>query len=314
MRKEVNKQWTIQAGFTLDDHLDINIEHFLISRKAMNVAIGTLNFYRIKLRIFSRFCDSQAITSILQLTPDVIRLFLMHLDDTGHKAGGVHAFYRAIKTFLFWWEEETEPEKWKNPIRKVKAPRVPVEPINPVSIETIQALVDTCNNGGIIDDRDRALLFFLLDTGVRAAECLALNIDDVNMLTGAVLIRQGKGRKPRTVFIEKKARKALRAYLKHRKDNNPALWISRENERLKYFTLREMKRRRAARAHVPEPGLHDFRRAFALSMLRNGVDVITLSRLMGHSSLAVLSRYLKQLDTDLQEAHQKYSPMENSSL
>ena len=64
---------------------------------------------------------------------------------------------------------------------------------------------------------------------------------------------------------------------------------------------------RAWTAHVNPPSLHDFRRAFALLMLRAGTDVITLSRLMGHSDLEILKIYLKQNDDDLQRAHDKAS-------
>jgi len=50
---------------------------------------------------------------------------------------------------------------------------------------------------------------------------------------------------------------------------------------------------------------------YALTMLRNGVNVITLSRLLGHSDLTVLRRYLAQTDDDLREAHAKASPVDN---
>lgn len=57
--------------------------------------------------------------------------------------------------------------------------------------------------------------------------------------------------------------------------------------------------RRAKRAGVPVPGLHAFHRSFTISALRSGCDLITLQRMLGHSSLAVVSRYLRQVDDDL---------------
>ena len=64
-------------------------------------------------------------------------------------------------------------------------------------------------------------------------------------------------------------------------------------------------RRRATKAGVPVPSLHNFRRAFALLSLRAGVDIFSLQRLMGHRDLTVLRRYLKQVQGDLQAAHEK---------
>ena len=68
--------------------------------------------------------------------------------------------------------------------------------------------------------------------------------------------------------------------------------------------------RRAKQANVSPPALHDFRRAFALSMLRSGTDIFTLAKLMGHKGITVLQRYLKQTHQDTEEAHRRSSPVE----
>jgi integrase/recombinase XerD len=65
---------------------------------------------------------------------------------------------------------------------------------------------------------------------------------------------------------------------------------------------------------VDEPSLHDFRRAFALSMLRNGTDIFTLAKLMGHEGISVLQRYLKQTNLDTEEAHRRAGPVDNAGL
>lgn len=122
----------------------------------------------------------------------------------------------------------------------------------------------------------------------------------MNPTTGEIHIRQGKGGKPRYVFLGKKSRKAMRAYLKHRTEDNPALWVTDEGERLTYSGLRQIMRRRSERAGVDTPGLHDFRRFFALQCLRNGMDIFTLQKLMGHTDIQVLRRYLAQTNQDTQ--------------
>ena len=72
--------------------------------------------------------------------------------------------------------------------------------------------------------------------------------------------------------------------------------------------LRQVVRRLALRAGVPEPALHSFRRGYALAMLRAGCDVVTLSRLLGHSDLSLLRRYTKQTGEDLRAAAERHSP------
>ena len=69
-------------------------------------------------------------------------------------------------------------------------------------------------------------------------------------------------------------------------------------------------RRRAEAAGVRMPGLHSFRRAFAVAMLRSGADLLSISRLLGHSQLAVTQRYLRLELEDLQAAHRKHGPVD----
>jgi site-specific recombinase XerD len=294
------------------DYLPILIESFLIDRKSQGLSVETIRFYQKKLKYFEKYCENQVVTQIDQITPDLIRRYLLELAET-HNPGGVHACFRPLRTFLLWVEEEEiMPINWKNPIRKVKAPKLPVEPIEPVTLQDIHALLEICgrNFSGV---RDKVMILGLLDTGVRAQEFLKLNLEDVEMASGAVLIRQGKGRKPRMVFLGRKTVRAIRAYFRVRRDNNIALWVSVHGDRMTYSALRCMLRRRAQLAglkKVPTP--HDFRRAFALIMLRNGVDIFALQKLMGHSDLQVLRRYLAQTDQDIHVAHMRGSPVDNN--
>ena len=62
------------------------------------------------------------------------------------------------------------------------------------------------------------------------------------------------------------------------------------------------------------PFPHDFRRAFALAMLRNGTDVYTLAKLMGHEGITVLQRYLKQTYQDTEAAHRRAGPVDHPAL
>ena len=102
----------------VDDCLFTWLEAFMIDRKAQGVSEGTLHFYEVKFKAFIKFCDTQQITQVLQITPNVIRQYILWLEAAGHNPGGRHAHYRAIRSFLYWFEDEVEPEAWKNPSRR----------------------------------------------------------------------------------------------------------------------------------------------------------------------------------------------------
>ena len=296
------------------DYLVDWANQFYQSKKVEGLSPYTLTFYKQQLGHFFTYCDAQVITQFEEITPNVIRRFLLWHEETGHNPGGLHAAFRVLRTFLLWYENEAEPDGWKNPIHKVKAPKIRNLPLEPVELDVVASLLNTCKSNSFLDYRDEALLKFLLDTGARAREVLNIDIQDINSISGEVLIRWGKGGKSRTVFLGKASRKSLRAYLKQRKDIHTALWVTDEGERLEYGGLRGVLIRRANIANIKAPTLHSFRRAFAINMLRAGVDVFSLQKLMGHADLQVLRRYLAQTTDDIAQAHRIGSPVDNNRL
>lgn len=303
-------QQTQQTFLQQEGYLPILAETFINARRAEGRSKGTLKYYREKLTIFLAWCEAQSITQLTDLTPAIVRQFLLSMSEK-HNAGGVHGIYRAVRAFLRFTEAEELVIGWQSPTRKVKAPKVTLDPIQGASLADIAAMLDTCNRAEFTGARDNALMLALLDTGARVTEFLSVDIADLDP-TGGILLKNTKGKRPRMVYLSQKTRKAIRAYLRIRKDKQPALWITKHSDRLSYDGLRGIFTRRATLAGLPEtPSPHDFRRCFALSYLRSGGDIFTLARLLGHTSINVLKRYLAQTDQDGQEAHAKHSPVDS---
>jgi site-specific recombinase XerD len=302
----------MSSGQPTRPSLSQDIALFLTDRKARNLTSKTITFYQDELGLFLRWAEAQGVTDTLDLTPDHLRRYLLDLGRR-RNPGGVHASYRALKTFLRWVEAEYEPPGWRNPIDKVRPPKLPQEPLQPIPLEHLQAMLRVCERRTFTGDRDRAILLALLDTGCRAGEFLALNLGDVDLDTGAILVRWGKGRKARTVFLGAKTRREVARYLRHRAGAGPdaPLWVTVDGRRLTYWGLRGMLHRRARAAGVPAPSPHAFRRTFALLSLRAGMDVHSLRRLMGHADIDILKRYLAQTEGDLRAAHDKAGPVDN---
>jgi integrase/recombinase XerD len=200
------------------DDLETWVKAFLKDAQVRNLSPATVQFYRERLTGWVNFCKGKGADDVTQISPTLVRGRLVTLEAAGRNPGGRHADYRALRAFLNWWQHETEPDAWQNPLQKVTPPKVTLEPIEAVSLATVAAMLAVCKNDftGI---RDRAVLLCLLDTSARAAEFMALTLADIDLVTGVVSIRQGKGRKPRTVYLGRKSRKALRAYLKRRSDD-----------------------------------------------------------------------------------------------
>jgi site-specific recombinase XerD len=277
------------------------INQFILDRRASGKALGTIRFYIQKLAHFQAYLDNKKILTIDQIKPDDIRIFLLDFQED-HSQGGTHAVFRSVHAFLNWYEAEFDPDNWKNPIRNIKAPKVDENILDPVSEETIEIMLSVCRLNSEYGRRDKAIILFLYQTGVRASELLRLDRSDIDLNTNTALIRKSKNKHYRYVFFDRDCKKALVNYLKIRKDNSQVLWINKYDERLRYDGLRGILTARGKEAGINPPTAHSFRRAFAIGRLRADVPEYTLIHLMGQTSINALRPYLKQDINDLRKA------------
>jgi integrase/recombinase XerD len=283
------------------------LDGFLVSRRSSDCTFKTISFYENRLRILLKFLEGKGIDRIGDMDDFACESFMAYLNSSKTwNEGGKHAVFRTVKTFLGWVEGHSS--NYQSPMWGFTAPRLEIVPIPGLEMEELEKMLAACD--GVCKKRDYAMLLFLADTGVRAQELMDLNIQDVDLITGDVKIEKGKWRKSRTVIIGSKTKRALRVYLDKRQDG--PLFTTDKGFQLTYCGLRRIIERKSSKAGIACPGLHDFRRLFAVTMHRNGVDDITLARFMGHTSTEVLKRYLAENEEDLRKAHRYGSPIDNS--
>lgn len=150
------------------------------------------------------------------------------------------------------------------------------------------------------------MIILIIDTGIRIDEALTLIRE--NVLFEDLLIRvTGKGNKERYVPISIECRKVLLKFL----DKHPhrLVFATMAGNKLQYFnTLRYFKN------HCKRLGItgvrlswHTLRRGYALNHVREGGDVFSLQRILGHSDLSVTKRYVGLTQEDLKLVHKKTS-------
>lgn len=208
---------------------------------------------------------------------------------------------RVIKTWLrFLYADEV--------IQADLSPRLTLPAADSVLLpaftpEDVQRLLRCARNA-----RDRAIILVLLDTGLRVSELCALTVGDLDVRSGAIVVRQGKGRRDRIVYLGARAKRALLKVL------SPVvtepLFATSAGRRLTVDGVQSMLARLGARAHVEHCHPHTFRRTFALWSLRAGMNVYALQRLMGHADLDMLRRYLSLVDIDLAQSVREHDPVD----
>jgi len=163
--------------------------------------------------------------------------------------------------------------------------------------------------------RDRAIGRLLFYSGLRVAELVALDTDDVALSArkGTVTVRAGKNDDSRTVpLTDASAREAVSVYKRERTDwagaDTAALFLNRRGGRLSDRSVNLLLAELALDADVvdddghPAISAHTLRHTFGTNLTRSGVDVVTVAQLMGHKRLETTRRYSLPTAADLEAA------------
>lgn len=294
------------------------LQGFFLSKSAQGLSRNTEIEYRKGFRHLEIWLDGRDPT---RLTPSDIRAFLSYLRSQPNGYGStlssktVYNAYVALRSFYRWLKEE---EGGVNVMEEVKAPKVDQTEVLPLTKGECAAILSACTYAKAAAtktrasytmrrhtaERDRAIVAVLLDSGLRASELCDLQLEDLDLQMGRLLVRRGKGGKGRVVYLGKLARRALWKWLGKRGNNpGPLFGLSVDGLRQLFDGLED-------RSGVRNLHAHRLRHTFATEFLRNGGNLLGLQRLLGHSSLQMVKRYAAIAEADLQALHQTGSPMD----
>ena len=297
--------------------LDDVIRHFLTARKAEGRSASTIESYTYNLSRFSRFAGDG--TRLVDVDGNMIREFLGSLKDLDLSEFTIHQHFRSLRVFFYWLVAEGLVEQ--SPLANVKPPRLPKKRTPTFSPEHIQALLDCCEGKTFLATRNRAMVLFLLDSGVRLSELVNVTVDDINYDSGAVWVKQGKGKRDRVTRIGGTTRRELWRYIILRnaraKPGVEILFLSEEGRPLTPDGVKITLWKLGRQAGIKDVrcSAHTFRHSFAINMLRAGADVQYVKELMGHTSMAPLQTYLSTLNADdAVKAHQMYPTVDIMGL
>ena len=297
------------------------IEGYFLAARARRLSRNTLDSYGYAFRRFEAFLPEQQ--ALATVTAGDVRRFLDSLE--GLSAKSVVIIHSALSALWTWAVQEGLAES--NVVRAVQPPRPDRKEILPYSQEDVQAMLGACertqaysrpgkarcDNRRPTAHRDRAILLVLVDTGIRASELCELRIYQADLRNERLTV-MGKGRKERVLPICARTGQALWRYLATREDAERKagmLFVTASGRAMDRNQLRRLLMRIGRRAGVAGVTVHRFRHTFAIEFLRNGGNAFALQRLLGHSSLEMVRRYLAIAEADVEQAHRNASPVAN---
>ncbi|MBX7184948.1 MAG: tyrosine-type recombinase/integrase [Vicinamibacteria bacterium] len=192
-----------------------------------------------------------------------------------------------------------ERERWilVSPMKDFKL-RKPSAIPRALSAAKVEALISVYDSKSPIGARNRAVLDLLYGTGLRLSECARLDLSDLDLKGGLLLVRNGKGKKDRYVPISGRARDSLREYLMtarsafaERRDSG-ATFLARGGSRLGGQSIGIIVRQAGRRLGI-RVSPHVLRHSFATHLLEGGASVAHVQKLLGHRSISTTSIYTK---------------------
>ena len=235
------------------------------------------------------------------LAADDVRGWITDQQDRGLAQKTIHNRVINIKAFARW----CVAEEWlpRDPLARVKRPKVDDKPKAALSPEEVDTLLRAVNRGSWLGVRNLAAMLLLFSTGLRAGELLALDVADLDWHKGLITIRRAKGGKYRVVPLTGKAERALDRYLNHpKRPNSPHVFVSPGGVPMTYDALHQVFRHLTAKTGIAcSP--HKWRHSAAIAYLRGGGRVEVLRSLLGHSTLDMSLHYARIAGIDLTEAH-----------
>jgi len=250
-----------------------------------NYSPATARAYKSDYRSFVEFLeDRQQPLSPETVSTRDVRLFLASLN--GLSPSSVRRKLYAISSF-FEYLRQTEMVT-TNPAASINPPKLERKLPHVPSRQQCQQILDACESA-----RERLIVGLLFLAGLRRSEVLGLDISDVAADLSAVMVR-GKARRERLVPVSSRLRGMLAEYLQVRESDQPALVVNAAGNRMGTTSFYRLFRRLLRRAGLEETGItpHTLRHAFASELIKAGVDIATISELLGHANIATTSIYL----------------------
>ena len=269
---------------TVSDYLQTTnmdfLDMFLTAKHLEGCSDKTIRYYRCNIE---KMLDTINIP-VIKITTEMLRKYLVEYQ-TINNCGKVTIDYII-----------------KSPMKRIHKVKTAVIVKDTIPDEKIEILRDNCNNL-----RDRAMIDFLLSTGIRVGELVRLNIDDIDFSERECVV-YGKGDKERKAYFDAKTKIHLLNYIESRTDNNIALFVSlnKPHSRLTESGVELRLREMGKKLGVEKVHPHKFRRTMATRAIEKGMPIEQVQKILGHEQIDTTLRYAMVNQNNVKLSHRKY--------
>jgi integrase/recombinase XerD len=293
---------------------------FIEYLRVRNYSAHTLATTESSLALFAEWAVDRDLEHASQITKPVLDTYqrwLFHYRTPGGKAlafSSQRVRLQKLRGFFKWLTKQNVIQS--NPASELEMPRVerrlPRAILSEREVEKVLARADITDPLGL---RDRAMMEVLYSTGIRRQELAGLEVFDIEPVRGTLTVRQGKGRKDRTVPIGERALEWVARYLDEARPELvappeiPLLFLSERGEPLELTYLTNHMRSYVEGAQLGKRGAcHIFRHSMATLMLEGGADIRHIQEILGHVETSTTAIYTRVSIRHLKQVHDATHP------
>lgn len=299
----------IERGFFILVKLHELIDDFSLNQQVQGRKEKYVELCNYRLNRWKDFVESEySITELEQVEPIHIKQFIRHCQQTGiEKAITINGNIATLRVFFNELVDDGWLDEMANPMRRIRNLKEEKRVIQTFTDEEVKRILRDVQEETYSNVRDKLILIFLFDTGIRVSELCDIKVDDVSVRH---IVIHGKGSKQRLIYISKlmrrymakyEALKKLRFKKKHPSEIEDYYFLDQSAMRLSRSRINKILKEHCRNAGVRKEvrcSPHDCRHYFAQKQLKNGLDIYSLSRLMGHYDTQITSNYLRGLETE----------------
>ncbi|MEH7393593.1 tyrosine-type recombinase/integrase [Bacillus sp. JJ1474] len=257
----------------------------------------------------------RGITELESITVHDLKAYMRLKQKDNLQPQSIVSMFKMIRAFFSWCVKEEYLKE--NIAKKVEFPRVPKKVLKGFTRDEVQAMIDAFSYKSYIEARNKAMIAMMADCGLRAMEIRGLQSESVKETT---ILVYGKGNKERIVFISPALKRILIKYERLKKqyflekDTTSHYFLTYLGSDLSHNALDDVIKLAGKRTGISGKRVspHTYRHFYAVQCLLSGIDVYSLSRLLGHSDISTTQRYLQSLsDEQLLDTAIATSPLMN---
>jgi len=296
------------------------LEEFILELQIQNYSPRTIKSYRNNNLLMFTFVEKEfGLKEIEEVKPIHIKAYIKFLQKNKRKTIYINSIIKCFRAFFKYALNEEIIET--NPMLDISWLRDKKSLINAFTDVEVERMMKVYTGSEYLVIRNKLIMGFLFDTGIRCLELCSIVNSDVK--ENNLLIKHGKGNKQRIVAISPYVKKLILRYVKCRDnrfrdrmiDKNTPFFLSYRFKALTVEGIERVVKVCGQKANIRKDircSPHTCRHYFAQAQLRNGLDVYSLSRLLGHENISITKRYLQSInDGDIVEMSVKTSPLMN---